>query len=100
MNTNEDRERTGTTGTANQGAPRNERETGARKLPADGETGQETDQQAAENAPPRDGQGLSEPEDGAVDHGDGVNPPARQHDIIKETGAGPAVGRHSKDARA
>ncbi len=89
----------GTPNTAPKSGQDNARETGARTLTGSRETGQETDQRAAENDPPRDGQGLSEPKDGSVDHGDGVNPPAEHHDIIKETGAGPAISRHSKDAR-
>jgi hypothetical protein len=65
----------------------NRRETGARKLSTGTDTSaQRISQEAAENRPPNDSFGLSDPDDA------GLNP------IEKSVGAGPALAAHSKDA--
>jgi len=80
--------------------PENNRETGARILPAkaDADTMDEFSQEAAGNRPPA-GFGNSEAVDDVDEktrHSDGVDPahPAPQ----QVSGAGPAMARHSKDA--
>jgi len=86
----------------------NNRETGARKLPAkaDADAHDDISQDAATNRPPKDGIGLTEPLDDVNEktrHYDGQNPgklstpsPATE----KVSGAGPAIAEHSKDAKA
>jgi hypothetical protein len=80
--------------------PENNRETGARILPAkaDADAMDEFSREAAGNRPP-EGFGNSESVDDVNEktrHSDGVDPahPSPQ----QESGAGPAMARHSKDA--
>lgn len=84
---------------------KNNRETGARHLPAktDADANEDFSQDAAENRKPKAGVGLTEP-DGDVNektrHYDGQNPRrlATSPAIEQVSGAGPAMAQHSKDA--
>ena len=87
---------------------RNNRETGARHLPAkaDADAHDGFAQHAATNRKPKGGCGLSEPADDVnekTSHYDGQNP-ARQRTpspaTEKVSGAGPSMAEHSKDAKA
>lgn len=79
----------------------NERETGARKYPAQtgSDRSDEVSQKAAENKKPPLGTGLTE-QQGDVNektrHADGQKP---GHATEAVTGAGPALAAHSKDAQ-
>jgi len=86
----------------------NNRETGARHLPAkaDADAHDDFSQDAAANRPPAGGVGLTESSNdvnGKTRHSDSQNPtkqstpsPATE----KVSGAGPAIAEHSKDAKA
>jgi hypothetical protein len=85
----------------------NNRETGARHLPAKTEADANDDfaQDAATNRKPKDGVGLTEPLDDVNEktrHYDGQNPGMRTPSPATEkvAGAGPALAEHSKDAKA
>jgi hypothetical protein len=85
----------------------NNRETGARHLPAktDADANDDFAQHAATNRKPKDGVGLTERLDDANEktrHYDGQNPGMRTPSPATEkvAGAGPALAEHSKDAKA
>ena len=87
---------------------KNNRETGARHLPAkaDADAHDDFSHSAAENRQPAGGVGLTESSNDVNEktrHHDGQNPgrqPTPSPSTEKVTGAGPAIAEHSKDAKA
>jgi hypothetical protein len=88
--------------------PTNNRETGARHLPAkqDADAHDDFSQDAATNRLPKGGVGLTEPLGDVNEktrHYDGQDPSKRSTPppaTEKVSGAGPALAEHSKDAKA
>jgi len=87
--------------------PTNNRETGARHLPAktDADANDGFSQAAATNRKPKDGLGLTEPLDDVYEktrHYDGQDSGMRTPSPATEkvAGAGPALAERSKDAKA
>jgi hypothetical protein len=87
---------------------KNNRETGARHLPAkaEGDANDDFSQDAATNRKPKGNFGLSEPTDDVNEktrHSDGQNPSKQRTSspaTEKVSGAGPALAEHSKDVKA